>query len=56
MDQVGVNQRTASDRDRGVKKSSNALAYLDGLRVDYAAWTCHYEWRHDRRRVAVLRR
>jgi transposase, IS30 family len=38
-EQAGVNQRTARDRDRGVKKSSNARTYPDGLRVDYAAGT-----------------
>jgi hypothetical protein len=38
-EQVGVNQRTARDWDRGVKKSSNARTYPDGLRIDYAAGT-----------------
>jgi IS30 family transposase len=38
-EQVGVNQRTARDWDRGVKKSKNARTYASGLRVDYAAGT-----------------
>jgi transposase, IS30 family len=38
-EQAGVNQRTARDWDRGVKKSSNARTYPDGLRADYAAGT-----------------
>ncbi|WP_156165209.1 IS30 family transposase [Demequina silvatica] len=33
--QVGVNERTAKDWDRGVRKSRNARVYPDGRRIDY---------------------
>ncbi|MBB0230190.1 hypothetical protein FOE67_11890 [Streptomyces calidiresistens] len=36
---VGVNERTARDWDRGVKKSGTTRTYADGRRVDYAAGT-----------------
>lgn len=32
---VGVNERTAKNWDRGVKKSRSARTYADGRRVDY---------------------
>ncbi|MFJ7274863.1 IS30 family transposase [Kitasatospora sp. NPDC098663] len=37
--QVGVNERTARDWDRGVKKSRHARTYPGGRRVDYRAGT-----------------
>lgn len=33
--QVGINERTARDWDRGVRKSGNARIYPDGRRIDY---------------------
>ncbi len=36
---VGINERTAHDWDRGVKKAGATRTYPDGRRVDYAAGT-----------------
>lgn len=33
---VGINERTAKDWDRGVRKSGNTRIYADGRRVDYS--------------------
>lgn len=36
---VGINERTARDWERGVRKTRNTRTYPDGRRVDYAAGT-----------------
>ncbi|MFD5922943.1 helix-turn-helix domain-containing protein, partial [Kitasatospora sp. NPDC127035] len=37
--QVGVNERTARDWERGVKKTGHSRTYPEGYRVDYRAGT-----------------
>ena len=42
-EQAGVNERTARDWDRGVKKNRDTRTYPGGVRVDYAAGTVTME-------------